>query len=448
MRLLLLSFAIYPSISLLSQNFKTLYAFTDFSNGTNSDGGYPVSGVILIGNTLYGTTTAGGSGWAGTVYSVNTDGTAFQVVFAFRGWGPPGGAFVISDNILYTTSVQPTSGGIDSGGSIIEVPIDGTSQFAINFYVFEPIFGDGTGPEGVILSDSILYGVTRSGGQNAYGTVYAYDGSIVTNLYSFDGSGGANPHGSLVLYNGTLYGVNRLGGSWGYGTVYALNTDGSGFKTLHHFRGSSDGEGANPLSGLILGGDTLFGSTSSGGAFSNGTIFSVSTNGTGFTTLHSFTGGGDGAKPGAVNLSGNMLYGTTAEGGAWGRGTVFALGTDGSGFTTLHSFNEVEGPPPPAKMVLSSNTLYGTTGWNGTKGSGTVFSIWLGDAPPQLTITPSGPNVVLSWPANDNFFLQFTTNLDSAAVWTKVSTGPVVIGGLDTVTNPMSGTQRFFRLSQ
>jgi hypothetical protein len=48
---LLLALAVLPSISQQSQNFKTLHTF----NG-HSDGGYPESGVILIGSTLYGTT--------------------------------------------------------------------------------------------------------------------------------------------------------------------------------------------------------------------------------------------------------------------------------------------------------------------------------------------------------------------------------------------------------
>jgi hypothetical protein len=44
--------------------------------------------------------------------------------------------------------------------------------------------------------------------------------------------------------------------------------------------------------------------------------------------------------------------------------------------------------------------------------------------------------------------LQSTTNLVSPALWTTVSPGPVVIDGQNAVTNPISGTQQFFRLSQ
>ena len=39
-------------------------------------------------------------------------------------------------------------------------------------------------------------------------------------------------------------------------------------------------------------------------------------------------------------LSGNTLYGTARSGGSSGNGTVFALNTDGTGFTNLHSFRQ------------------------------------------------------------------------------------------------------------
>jgi hypothetical protein len=71
---------------------------------------------------------------------------------------------------------------------------------------------------------------------------------------------------------------------------------------------------------------------------------------------------------------------------------------------------------------------------------------------PQLTIAPSGPNVLLTWPTNNagydytGFTLQSTTNLVSPVVWSTSSPAPVVIGGQNTVTNPIIGAQKFYRL--
>jgi hypothetical protein len=72
---------------------------------------------------------------------------------------------------------------------------------------------------------------------------------------------------------------------------------------------------------------------------------------------------------------------------------------------------------------------------------------------PQLTIAPSGPNVVLTWPTNNagydytGFTLRSTTNLGTP-VWTTNSPAPTVIAGQNTVTNPITGAQRFYRLVQ
>jgi formylglycine-generating enzyme required for sulfatase activity len=85
-------------------------------------------------------------------------------------------------------------------------------------------------------------------------------------------------------------------------------------------------------------------------------------------------------------------------------------------------------------------------------GNGTVFS--LSFAPPQLTIIPSGAKAILTWPTNvagfdyTGYTLQSTTNLVSPVVWTTVSPGPVVVNGQNTVTNPISGAQQFYRLFQ
>ena len=99
-------------------------------------------------------------------------------------------------------------------------------------------------------------------------------------------------------------------------------------------------------------------------------------------------------------------------------------------------------------MILSGNTLYGTANGGGSSGNGTVFSLTL-PGPPQLTIIPSGPYVILTWPTNAaGFTLQSTTNLVSPAVWTTNSPAPVVVNGQNTVTNPISGAQQFYRLSQ
>jgi uncharacterized repeat protein (TIGR03803 family) len=282
-------------------------------------------------------------------------------------------------------------------------------------------------------------------------------------------SGGAGPYGGLILSGNTLYATTEAGGTTGNGTVFAVNTDGTRFTPLHSFTGN---DGSSPDAGLILSGNTLYGTAGpasvNGGTNHSGTVFAVNTDGTGFTNLHNFTarlsvgpyGYGtnrDGSSPDAgLILSGNTLYGTAFSGGSSGSGTVFAINTNGTGFTILHSFtlndnSNTDGADPQTALILSGNTLYGTASSGGSAGDGTVFSL---SFPPQLSITPSGANVILTWPTNDAGFsysgyaLQSTTNLASPAVWATNSPAPVVVNGQNAVTNPISGTQQFYRLSQ
>src|SRR6266478_6055859 len=142
-----------------------------------------------------------------------------------------------------------------------------------------------------------------------------------TTLHSFNySSDGATPYAGLILSgSNTLYGTARDGGN-NAGTVFALNTDGTGFTNLHNNAGNR--------AGLILSGNTLYGTADSGGSSGNGTVFAVNTDGMGFTNLHSFTAtsgsdpnftNSDGANPYAgLLLSGDTLYGTASGGGSWG----------------------------------------------------------------------------------------------------------------------------------
>src|SRR5713101_6648096 len=99
--------------------------------------------------------------------------------------------------------------------------------------------------------------------------------------------------------------------------------------------------------------------------------------------LYSFTGGSDGGTPLAGLLGGTSLYGTTSADGAYGYGTVFALtppATAGGSWTeqVLYSFaGGSDGSDPVASLITDkTGTLYGTT-------PGTVYSL----IPPN---TPGG----------------------------------------------------------
>jgi uncharacterized repeat protein (TIGR03803 family) len=134
----------------------------------------------------------------------------------------------------------------------------------------------------------------------------------------------------------------------------------------------------------------LYGTTYYGGSSSNGTVFRVNTDGSGYTILKSFPARSanypytntDGGWPqGGLVLSNHILFGTTTSSGRYGGGTVFKMDVSGSNFAVLNSFlfagglSNSDPESPQGDLVLSGDTLFGTSHAGGTNGRGTVFRI-------------------------------------------------------------------------
>lgn len=257
---------------------------------------------------------------------------------------------------------------------------------------------DGAAPYGgLVLSGATLYGTaSTAGSENAGffaggGEVFKVgaDGSGFTPLHGFTtpffntNTDGASPKGTLLLGGGTLYGTTSSGSTNGSGVVFSVSTNGSSFANVYTFTATSGSaetniDGANPMAGLILSNGIFYGTAVNGGKFGNGTVFSMNTNGGNFSTLHHFTGGDDGAAPeGELLLSGKMLYGTASAGGSAGWGTVFAVSTNGNSLATLYNFtNGDDGSAPVSGLTLLGATLYGTASSGGIGGNGgTVFCV-------------------------------------------------------------------------
>jgi uncharacterized repeat protein (TIGR03803 family) len=407
-----------------AQTFTNLHSFTIASGAgaTNSEGANPHAALILSGNTLYGTAENGGSSGNGTVFKVNTNGTGFTTLHSFTTTPFPGpginsdgahpvGGLILSGNTLYGTAA---GGGSSGHGTVFKVNTNGTGFTTLHSFTAtsgSPPYAnsDGAYPHaGLILSGNTLYGTAAFGGSSGSGTVFAVNtnGMGFTNLYSFTAasgsypsstnSDGAYPHAGLILSGNTLHGTAENGGSSGWGTVFKVKTNGTGFTTLHSFTtttssgppdyANTNSDGVLPLGGLILSGNTLYGAASSGGSSSVGTLFAVNTDGTGFTTLHTFDWRlqDDGSSPYAgLILSGNTLYGTAENGGSFGEGTVFSLFI-----------------PPKLTIILSGANVILT--WPTNAAGFTLQSttnlvsaaVWTTNSPPPVVV--NGQNTVIN----------------------------------------------------
>jgi uncharacterized repeat protein (TIGR03803 family) len=449
-----------------AQTFKVLHNFVSAVNGA-----YPDGALILSSNVLYGVAGGAPSG-NGTVFRMNIDGTAFTNLYYFSagtnafgansdGASPIAG-LILSGNTLYGTA---EFGGASGKGTVFRINTDGSAFTNLHSFVYS----DGQNPYGgLLLLGDTLYGTTTFGGvvfANS-GTVFAVntDGTGYTNLHVFTtlGVDGGSSYSGLIASGDTLYGTATGGGAMGYGVVFSVNTNGGGYSTLHSFpgvNGTPQTEGIYPYSTLVQVGNTLYGTAYQGGDSGQGLVFSLTTDGVTYTKLHSFTSvsgspltNSDGALPQAgLVLSGDTLYGTSIHGGTFGYGTLFGIKTNGTGFTNLHSLTANDGANPHGGLIFSNNTLYGMANAGGTPDPyGTIFSLSLTTVtPPTLMISLSGTNVVLAWPTNaPGFTLQFTTNLAASAVWSTNSSATTIVNGQFTVTNASTDTQKFYRLIQ
>jgi uncharacterized repeat protein (TIGR03803 family) len=155
----------------------------------------------------------------------------------------------------------------------------------------------------------------------------------------------------------------------------------AGERVIHSFNLT---QGSNPISTLTSDPDgNLYGTTSSGGKQSCGTVFELSPTGGTWThtVLYSFRGCDEQTMvprgPLTFDRSGN-LYGVLQ--GFFTTGWIFELSKAGNGQwseTVIHTFNDNEGMPNPDLSWDSAGNLYGTTQTEFGHPDGEVFELSL-----------------------------------------------------------------------
>ena len=301
------------------------------------------------------------------------------------GIGPAANVVQGSDGNFYGTTQR---GGTSNLGTVFKITPAGVETVLYSFADNET---DGSYPSALIQgSDGNFYGTASDGGSKHEGTVFRVTpAGVETVLYSFGGgtTDGGSPIAALILgSDGNFYGTTSGGGASGGGTVFKITP--AGVETVLHSFAGNNTDGNIPYAALALGSDgNFYGTTSSGGRYSWGTVFKVTPTGS-ETVLYSFDCGNtdDGCIPHAALIPGSdgNLYGTTSSGGPTGAGTVFKI-TPAGVETALHFFtfgniftggSSTDGDTPNAALILGSDGyFYGTTSFGGTGDSGSLFKI-------------------------------------------------------------------------
>jgi uncharacterized repeat protein (TIGR03803 family) len=174
-------------------------------------------------------------------------------------------------------------------------------------------------------------------------------------LYAFKSSeDGDYPNGGLIMVKGRIYGTTMYGGAYGQGTVYELSHAKAGWvkTTLHDFSGL--GDGGEPWSGVVADRKgNLYGTA----PYPDGAVFKMSREGNDrwqYEVIHTFNGNGEGLGPigGVIVDDKGNLYGATGGGGKnkCGRfgqicGIIFELSPSHAGwnFSVLFQFDTRDG---------------------------------------------------------------------------------------------------------
>ena len=151
----------------------------------------------------------------------------------------------------------------------------------------------------------------------------------------------------------------------------------------------SNADGAYPTGGLVSSGNTIFGTGFNGGSSGGGNIFRIDMDGSNFTNLYSFSSSNNdgGNSTSRLILSGSRLYGATEFGTTMGSGAIFALDTDGTGYTNLYRFSALlnggafggsnsDGAHPYLDLALSGGTLFGGNNIRRDKRSRHTIQTW------------------------------------------------------------------------
>jgi uncharacterized repeat protein (TIGR03803 family) len=351
----------------------------DFTDATT--GGTPLGTLLQFDNgKLYGVTTTGGAGNSGVIFEYDPGNSSYtmkiELTVATLGNSPYGSLMQASDGKLYGMTRQ---GGVNGSGTLFAFdPVAQTYSKKLDF--------DGTlhgsFPYGSLMQadNGKLYGMTWVGGANNNGVLFEYDpvSSQCINKLDFSSAvSGSRPQGSLMQAgNGKLYGLTYEGGANNYGVLFEYDPATSTYTKKFDFDGTTTGR--NPQGSLMQAANgKIYGMTYIGGANGYGVLFEFDTLTSSCTKKIDFDGTAKGSNPSGalMQASNGKLYGMTYQGGTSNYGVLFEYDPGTSTYTKKIDFNGTAyGTYPQGSLMQASNgKLYGMAYRGGTNNYGVLF---------------------------------------------------------------------------
>lgn len=339
---------------------------------------------------FWGTTSSGGSYGQGTIFKMRADGGEWQEMAGFNGVnGTPAGSYPMGltegpDGCLWGVTGR---GGERDGGTLFRYdPRKGELETMAEFAstgrgapAGRPVFG----------ADGALWGTATWMIYKFDPATRKLSAVLRTN--EREGTlRGLRPGGALVADGrGFLWGTVRAGAG-GHGALYKVNLGTGEAVVVARFTGRNGPvTGSEPAAALTPDGQgNLWGTTRNGGQTDDGTLFKIAADSGVLTTVAEFRDSGPGLKAGertgshpetALAMDGaGAMWGTTSYGGARSNGTVFKVDLASGRLTRVLAFTGEEGEAPggPARGDLMADGAGGMTGVCDFGGAGNVGTFY------------------------------------------------------------------------
>lgn len=208
-----------------------LYEFQDGIGGPG--GAFPVGGLVMdrVGR-LYGVTSSGGEYGSGAAYELVPENGAYKekIIHSFgaAGVAPNSGLTMDSNGNLYGTT---SFGGTIFAGTVYELT-KGTGGMWTEQTLQSMEVQNGVSPNGPVVFDKAgnLYATAFTGGINDMGSVFMLSPTkngqwIETVLHRFnfkypDGEDGEHSEAGVIIVDGKVFGTTTLGGIYNDGIVF------------------------------------------------------------------------------------------------------------------------------------------------------------------------------------------------------------------------------------